>query len=618
MRLGPALAAVSLGLLAIGPLTAPASASARAEASAKAKACKAGQVPVTVGKKTFCKPLAKAIPKPKAIDMRLAHLQEVLKLDVKKMVKGKKRKRLRTLQSGFGAAGKRAQKKLLKVLPKALAFVDREGGARSSSTASPRAVASAGCQAGPAGPTGQTGGASMGTLGDNGGYIDAPMGGGLRIRVTFVTCKGASNFRIPQCPTANGSVDAKATGDFLTTTEIWDGDRLVSRNSSTFEDKAKSHAEVGADAKLKFIEVEHTQEVFIVASGGVVIRGGVTRKVRIQMPGGKYDPAAAGVRYYGDKITDTSGATAFASTAASALGAYQEAEPRWSTFNPSGGYCAEPVFSPDSDTLKLKKGDRNQLAIYAKARQDGGRATAAKWTLLGAENADFSPTFAESAAPNVSYTVTNAPTGGQVKVTVKFTSTAGVGEKSWTQPTESESIDEIAGTFSQRFEVSGSVIEWAGNATFLRFTPAILSPPEGLFKLSNGLYTFTMSGKATYTGLTDQCSMKGSGQFAVNKESTFDVFASGFDEKPPYDYGFSVASEGFSGPEVPSIEVEIFNCSESAQELEGDRFPYPATMSIFTTEPHTSEDGLVFADTDTVATSGVVQTTSWHFEAKKP
>ena len=44
---------------------------------------------------------------------------------------------------------------------------------------------------------------------------------------------------------------------------------------------------------MKSIEVEHTQEVFIVATGGIVIRGGVTRKVLIQMPGGGYDPAHA-------------------------------------------------------------------------------------------------------------------------------------------------------------------------------------------------------------------------------------------------------------------------------------------------------------------------------------
>ena len=278
----------------------------------------------------------------------------------------------------------------------------------------------------------------MRALGDSGGYIDASAGGGFRVRMTFVSCKGTNDISVPDCPTANGSVDGTSTGEFRVTIEIWKGDEFVSRNSSVFQDKAKTHGEVGADAKLKFIDVEQTQEVFIVASGGIVIRGGVTRKVRIAMPGGKYDPAAASVRFFGDPVSASSGADAFASKAASAIGTYEYVEPGWSTFNPKNGYCAEPVFTPAANTLKLKKRDTKELGIYAKAKQDGDRATAARWTLLNSANAIFVPTASEAPAPNISYTVADAPPGGEVKVTVKFTSTAGVGEKTWTQPTEAE------------------------------------------------------------------------------------------------------------------------------------------------------------------------------------
>ncbi len=596
-----AIAIAFVALLAAAPATA-----------AAPKQCKGGTVPVTIGKKTTCKPLAKAIPKPKAMDIRLAHLQEVLKLDPAKAVKGKKRKRVRTLQSGFGAAGKKMQKKLLSVLPKALAFIDRKGGARVSLHSGP-ALASAGCQVGPAGPTGQSGGSSMGALGDNGGYVESSAGGGFRVRVTFVSCRGANNFRIPPCPTANGTVDSSGTGEFQATVEVWDGSQLVSRNSSTFEDRAKTHGEVGPDAKLKFIDVEHTQEVFIVASGGVVIRGGVTRKVRINMPGGQYDPAAASVRHFGDPVSSETGARSFPSTAASALSAYQEAEARWSTFNPPTGHCAEPVFTPASNTLKLKKNDTKQLGIHAKAKQDGGRATGAKWTLLGPLNADFSPTSSEDPAPNVSYTVTNAPKGGQVKVTVKFTSTAGVGEGSWMQPTEeTEELNEISGTFSQRTDNGGSVFEAAGNARFLRFTPAIFSPPEGSYKLDNGLYTFTASGKSVGTPL---CSQKGSGQFAVHKENSFDVFSQGFNEEPPYQYSFGVSSDNSSG--LPMITVQYYGCSGSASELEGDTYEYPAAMSVYTTEPGVSEDGLLYAGSTVQEGPNYKVTTNWNFIAAK-
>ena len=455
----------------------------------------------------------------------------------------------------------------------------------------------------------------MGALGDNGGYVETSAGGGFRVRVTFVSCRGANNFHIPQCPTANGSVDSSGTGEFRATVEIWDGGQLVSRQSSAFEDRAKTHGEVGPDAKLKFIDVEHTQEVFIVASGGVVIRGGVTRKVRIDMPGGQYDPAAASVRHFGDSVSSETGARSFPSTAASALSAYQEAEPRWSTFNPSGGHCAEPVFAPASDTLKLKKNDNKQLTIYAKAKQDGGRATGARWTLLKRGQRGLLADLLGGSTANASYTVTNAPKEGRVKVTVKFTSTAGVGEGSWTQPTEeSEALNQISGTFSQRTENGGSVFEAAGNATFLRFTPAIFSPPEGSYKLANGLYTFTASGKATALA-TDQCSMKGSGQFAVQKESSFDVFSQGFKEEPPYEYNFGVSSDNSSG--LPMITIQFYACSASASELEGDTYEYPAAMSVSTTEPEVSPDGLAYAGSTAQEGPNYKVTTNWNFLAGK-
>jgi hypothetical protein len=459
-------------------------------AATKAKAnCKPPKVLVAVNGKKSCKPFSKLFPKPKAVDLRLAHLRQTLRFDPAKAVRGKKRQRARTLQSGFGAAGKRAQRKLLKVLPKALAFIDRKGGARSSRSPAGRVLASKGCQPGPAGPQGNTDGATIGALGDNGGFVEAPAGGGLRVRITFVSCGSAGSFNVPECPTAGGGVDASGSGEFKATLEIWDGSRLVSRQSSNFDKKAKVHGEVGADAKLEFIEIEQTQEVFIVASGGIVIRGGVTRKVRVEMPAGAFDPASASVRFFGDSISGDSGASAFADTADAAIRGYRGAESGWSSFERKP-HCAEPIFSPPSNTLKLSKGKTGQLSITAKA-QGGGQATAARWTLLGAENAEFSPSSSQDAAPTVSYTVTNAPAKGFVKVTAKFTSTAGVGEGTWTQPID-ELINTIAGTFMVRVNEQGSVFTMEGEATYEREGPGVGA--VGVYPLSSGTATVTASG----------------------------------------------------------------------------------------------------------------------------
>jgi hypothetical protein len=595
-HVGPTIAGV---LVSLALVVAPANAfgpSLKAEA-AKAKACKASKVPVTIGKKTTCQPLATAIPQPKVIDIRLAHLQEALKLDPAKAVKGKKRKRARTLQSGFGAAGKRAQKKLLKMLPKVLAFVDRKGGgARSSSRPAGPALASSSCDVGPAGPTGHAAGGSLGALGDNGGYIETSAGGGLRVRVTFVSCKGANNWAMPPCPTANGSVDGSATGEFRVTIEIWDGTRLVSRNSNIFQTKAKAHGEVGPDAKLKFVEIEHTEEVFIVATGPsvpVVIRGGVTRSVKIPLPGGKLDPAAARVRYFGDTFDFKSGAEAFASSAASALGAYEYVEPNWSTFNPKGGYCAEPVFTPDSNTLKLKKGDTNQLGIYAKARQDGGRATDARWTLLNQTNADFSPASSEGPAANVSYTVTKAPPKGEVKVTVKFTSTAGVGEKSWTQPVEETTITQITGSFGGEswgespFAVP-SRQQWTGAAHFQRLTSE--GGASGVYVLTSGNISIDLSG-TDQSGATG-CQQSGSASEPLTSGSV-SVTGTGPANEAPYRYALNI-----SMPFV-AIKATRHDCPKAAQEAgyEGSEFDATPVWKLDRKDEE-SADGLAYVGVD--------------------
>ena len=103
-----------------------------AAAKGKKASCKGTKVAVKAGKKTTCLPFAKVFPPPKELDTRLVHLQQVLKFDPASAVTGKKRKRVRKLQSSFRTAAQRAQTKLLKVAPKALAFVDRQGRRRRS------------------------------------------------------------------------------------------------------------------------------------------------------------------------------------------------------------------------------------------------------------------------------------------------------------------------------------------------------------------------------------------------------------------------------------------------------------------------------------------------------
>jgi hypothetical protein len=484
----------------------------------KKVACKGAKVPVTVGKRTTCKPLAKAFPKPKAIDLRLAYLKQALKLDVSKL-HARKARRARTLQSGFGAAGRRAQKKLLKLLPKALAFLDRKKATRAaiSSLAPGPAIASAGCGVPPAnGPSGQFGGATVGLLGDSGMNLQFSSGG-LTFRLTFYSCGGVTNFHVPECPKADGGVDASGSEHFEVDTEVRDGSEVLSRQSTSFDHSAKVHGEVGADAKLKFIKVEHTEDVLIVASRSgsypIVLRGKAVRKIKVDMPGGNYNPAGATVNFSGDANEALTG-RGFAATVNAAIDRFRTAERGWSSFE-RRPYCAEPVFSPASESLKLEPGKADRVGVYAKARQDGGRATGAKWTLLSPENADFSPTSSDDAEPSISYTVTNAPSGDKVKVTVKFTSTAGVGEGSWTQQTEgppSKFGGSVSGTATyDDFELGeGNSLQanWSGSID-LSLAPPFLPPgfpgaPFGEYKIASGFITYSFS------GFIDDCVVEGS------------------------------------------------------------------------------------------------------------
>src|SRR4051794_26093661 len=99
---------LTLAFLAVTGIAAAPGVSGEAE-RAKPLKCKHGRVPVKVNGKSRCKRLASALPSPKKVDVRLAYLRGVLNFDASK-VRGRHGKHARSLQHGFGAAGKRARK----------------------------------------------------------------------------------------------------------------------------------------------------------------------------------------------------------------------------------------------------------------------------------------------------------------------------------------------------------------------------------------------------------------------------------------------------------------------------------------------------------------------------
>jgi hypothetical protein len=549
------VAIVSIVLLVVPCANASASSPAQ---SAKAS-CKGTKVVVRIGGKKACSPFSKVFPAPKDLDLRLSFLRQALRLDPAKLAPKKKRKRIHSLQSGFGAAGRRLQKKLLASLPRALAYFDRKrGGARSSSLSFPRALASANCGVGPASERGRLGGStSVALLGDNGMLIETEAAG-YTVRVSFVSCGGVDRFSVPECPKADGGVDAKGTGDFRATTEIWKGSRLEERTSTSFEDSATVHGEVGADAKLKFVKVKHKQEMLIISRKvGGAYRGGMEREIEIRMPGGQYDPASARATPLGDTVAADFGADAFRKTASAALSGYRSAEAGWSSFGRKP-FCAQAVFSPPTATIKLKKSEKKQFGIYARARADGGRAVGARWELLGATNADFSPGTFQEAGPTVQYTVSGTPQGTEVRVTAKFTSTAGVGEDSWKQPIEASLPERFAMTFSgsasydsSEIGAGGGVANWSGNAE-LREIPSPYPPGSfpyefATYRLTTGSITYSYSG-----AFGDECSATASGSIDLAQQPDLAGGAVlGIYDKTPREYNIFLPMPVTEEAEVP-------------------------------------------------------------------
>ena len=521
-------------------------------------------------------------------------MQQVLKFDPASAVTGKKRKRVRKLQSSFRTAAQRAQTKLIKVAPKALAFIDRKGGGAGASLFPPGpALASAGCSPGPAGPSGGFEGASMGALGDNGGFMEVPIGGGLKARVTFVSCGGVTAFNIPECPTANGTVDGRGRGEFSVTFEIRSSSQVISRSTTNFEQKAKIHGVVGPDAKLKSLDVEHTEEVFIVATTQgypIVIRGGVTRKIHIPMPSGQYDPAGASARFFGDPLDPKSGAESFADTAKSAIDSYKKAEERWSSFKEP--YCAEPIFDPASDAIKLKRGDSKQLGIYAKARADGGRATDPLDPARRRSTPSSRRWLRRTPSPTIQYTVAKAPAGDQVRVTAKVTSTAGVGQKTWTQPISPAGRNHIVGTFDGEFKgppsVEGRTVQiWSGTVEFNR-----LGTIEGAdyYTLIAGEVTITASG-LDGSGISG-CQQQGSNSNRKLPGGSLEITPLGEGGGAPYEYTIAV--------DMPfeAIDITRVDCNEASQKEGFENTHYPLTPA-YRLDPsgQTSSDGIDFTGT---------------------
>jgi hypothetical protein len=623
----PRLVLVALLLAALG-IAVVASVSGATTAGDSARKCGKGRVLVKVNKRPSCQPLRSVLPKPKEGDRRLIALREALTVDVSKL-KGRRGKRARKLPPRAAAAARKARKISLRAAPKLIAMLNRleQRAGASARRRHARAVASKAPCGGPGSAvpdsaTGKTGGAglqgALGPNGEEGGVITVPVNGYIVV-TTFTKC-GNGTYYVLGCPHGDGDAPTSSRGSFDVTTRIMEGSKLIRSDSTTWRYEDKLLGKVKEDAQLSHYDFTRKEQKLTVATGGFVQGGSATRTVRVKMPSGTYDAARSQVSITGDpqafKDDDLAASVEMATDeykAAQNGGSFLHTD-GWATFDRKRDpYCAKAVFSPASDAVKLNKGQTGAVSVHAKGN-DGKNATGARWTILDQHNALF-PGSVSGASPSISYTVSAVPVGDRVRMTVKFTSTAGVGQDSWTEPIAVPTINHINGTFSGSYSVptilGPSIVSWTGTARFDRALPAIYGGASGIYALFSGGFDITASGiDGSFATGCQQSGTKhialggpGSGFFQVNS-----VADGSFD--PPYDYSIQAAPVG-----PQQMDITRHSCPPGAEEWEGTSGVttyFPAPLDTLP-GPHVSDDGIVYNGSTNDNQGGLAVTQSWNF-----
>ena len=610
----------------------------------KPRKCKQAQIPVKFGKKSRCLPASKALPAPKAGDPRREVIVEALTPDIAK-IPDPKDKLPPPMERVYRKLGPQAQKGMEQMVGQALNRLDAMAAGRPAPGAG-AAAARAGVSASEANSFSHqfgnvtidarlsialVGAELVGTV-DFGTTTDRGDGTTLKVSTQVPIRLQGQGFRSSACPTLEGKVDAKDGIGITVRTEVRSnqGKTLEEFYETEVVDDTELQGIVADDAKLDTLEIRSIQEIKESvggsAFGGSMVRGSVVRNTVVDMRTGQYQPHVSLVNV-GVKLSGILGVFApfiqgqvaqrlkaaadkdFATTVDHLIKKYRELEAGWNTPN----RCTKLKFGKANESQTLKMGDKGSETVEVDANA-GGTPPRADWSVTGQENGAFTIESHGANPTSFKWQVTQGGENLRLRGRLRAVSKVGVAEDSWVQKIDQDTINRIVGTYSIRQETFGSVFEYAGNAEFIRAVPAFLGPVDGTFELVNGLYTFTASGKASIL-VTDQCSMKGSGQFAMQKGSQFTVFSRLFDGQPPYDYSYSFGTE-MSGGLPPTIEIETYACGKGAEELEGKRAPYPSTIGFSTPEPRESPDGVDYSGTITTSVSNFTQTETWDFEGR--
>jgi len=609
--------ALVLGL-AIVPAAASASAPASYEPSAavaKKKRCKKGKVRMKVGKRTRCVKLGKAFPKPKSIDVRKSAGSFVIGANFSKL-RDRNGRRLPSLPTLLRQVDPKAESALQGALKAGLGRMD----------AIATTARAAGCSSSP--------GAIQGSYTSGGVTVDLTisaqslgmsmesLNGQRRVRMELEmpVCGDDNAARADACPTADGIVRGSDNRRMTVRVTVTEGSAVVWSQGVALRGETTMKGFVEDDAKLRRIDV-HNQEDSTLTLGGssrgfapLTIRTILQRLATVRMPEGTFNPApsilAVEVSSSGlsgsdrREVEQQIGGQArqqadrqFRDIVNDAITKYRERERGWNTPN----QCATLAFTPASNARRLRLGASGTFTAAVQAKP-GGSPSTATWTRVGAENATVTPGSASGGRPTFRYSgVQQVGAGILVRATLKAVSKAGVARQAWTQPTVSDSINNITGSFSGTWKFGGAVLSWSGGATWLRAAPG--NGANGQFALKTGSYTVTASGKDA-TGGTD-CTQTGTKAVALTNNGFVSVQGQLPAYTPPYTYSASAAA---IGPSNASMQVTLSGCSDSS--YNGTVVTIGLPFTALDTGSKTSADGLTYTGTNTDI-SGVT-TWSWN------
>ena len=592
-----------------------------AAAKAKPKKCKKGTVRVVVGKKRSCRPLKKALPRPRKGDARLVYVRSALGANLKG-VRDRKGRRPPSIEKALRRISPKAVQGLERVIPRALKLLDR----------------------GKAQPA--QGGGSVGFTYDlgNGASIDVRANlaqanievavtgrrNGQSIR-TRIGINRDLRFRGPDCPTAAGVLDAKDGLRVAITTEFLDAGGHVDYyyTQVVFQD-TKLHGQVGDDAKLDTLEVTDTLQLGEITGGsifgGVNIESKIKRHTVVNMKTGHYDPgrsdvsvsvalsgilrifqssAQAGAQQRLQAAADKG----FAATVERAMANYRERESAWQTPDK----CATSRLTPANNSITLGTGQRGSITGEVTAKEGGGKPPTATWTVSGQQNASFTPR-ARANPGSIDYAVGAVPRDIKVRARLKAVSRAGVAQADWEQNTRGFTINKIAGNFSGSYSVPvgprTGMISWTGSATFERTTPPGTPGALGNYVLKAGGITFTYSGGSIVGDAL--CDMSGTTFVDLFQHGGGSIgvtpVGSAVFEPGPHSYGASATV----GP-TPRVTLTESNCADPSHN--GTTHDYPVFLLPLDTgpDPQPSPDGIRYEGNRSESGGGITTQWTWVF-----